>query len=430
MASKGFSLSFSLILFLVSVCMANGGPVATSQVHSAGGAGPVYQQTDVELVSEELTFSPGMNFMEVSAIYTLYNAGEDLETAYSFPVHAMVYPEEEWYMGEFVPEDNIREFSIKQNGTELQSECSIHGDVQSAVREYGMMLSLDTCSYETELFFQAGDTSVVEVSYSVRATYEDWESTKDFFPGYENRRFTYDLSPAAFWGNGRAGNFTFTLDCRELFAMGGTVVETPGGGRWITEKLFLMDAPDFPMDSLPPLLIAWESREAAMGSYLQSHIISPERYTVTVSSSLGEGYGGENLIDGDLQTAWSEGAAGTTGEWILIEFEPGVSVGWVGIIPGYARSEHIYTANARPREAKVVSSLGNNRSTYDQEIGERSWEELAWGTPFSGYAEVFNRGESFPFEWIRITFTESIPGTEYQDLCVSELVVAGWNEAE
>ncbi len=85
-----------------------------------------------------------------------------------------------------------------------------------------MMLSLITCSYETELSLQAGDTTVVEVSYSVRATYEDWESTKDFFPGYENRRFTYDLSPAACWGNGRAGSFTFTLDCRELFAMGET----------------------------------------------------------------------------------------------------------------------------------------------------------------------------------------------------------------
>ncbi len=60
--------------------------------------------------------------------------------------------------------------------------------------------------------------------------------------------------------------------------------------------------------------------------------------------------------------------------------------------------------------------MGNNRSTYDQEIGERSWEELAWGTPFSGYAEVFNRGESFPCEWIRITFTGSIPGAVYQDL--------------
>lgn len=429
MLKRRFS-SYSMVIFLVSVCHANGGPIETSQVHSAGEPGPEFVHRDVELVSEELVFSPGMNFMEVTAIYTLYNPGERLETSYAFPVHAMVYPEDEWYMGEFLPENNIKGFSIKQNGTELYSECSIYGDDQSVVREYGMMLSLITCSYETELSLQAGDTTVVEVSYSVRATYEDWESTKDFFPGYENRRFTYDLSPAACWGNGRAGSFTFTLDCRELFAMGGNVVETPVGGRWITEKLYRMDAFDFPMDSLPPLLIAWESREAAMGNYLQDHIISPERYTVTVSSSLGEGYGGENLTDGNLQTAWSEGAEGTTGEWILIEFEPGVSVSWVGIIPGYAGSEHLYTANARPREAKVVSSMGNNRSTYDQEIGERSWEELAWGTPFSGYAEVFNRGESFPCEWIRITFTGSIPGAVYQDLCVSELVVAGWNEAE
>lgn len=121
-----------LVAFLVfsaaSVAFSNGGPVATSQVHSAGGAGPAYQQTGVELVAEDLTFSPGMDFVNVTAVYTLYNPGEYLETAYSFPVYATVYPEEEWNMGEFVPEESILDFTIKQNGTELQSECSIYGD--------------------------------------------------------------------------------------------------------------------------------------------------------------------------------------------------------------------------------------------------------------------------------------------------------------
>jgi hypothetical protein len=116
--------------------------------------------------------------------------------------------------------------------------------------------------------------------------------------------------------------------------LGGNTVEIPEGANWITEKLVEMKMENFAMDSLPPLVIAWESREAAMSSYLENHIIPPEYYTVTISSSLGEGYGGENLTDGNLETAWSEGAEGTTGEWILIEFEPGVRVSWVGIIPG------------------------------------------------------------------------------------------------
>ncbi len=334
MASKGRSLS--VILFLVSVCMANGGPVATSQVHSAGDGDPTFQQTDVELVSEELTFSPGMDFIDVTAVYTLYNAGEPLQTGYSFPVYAMVYPEEEWYIGEFVPEDNIIGLTMKQDGIELQSECSIYGDDQSAVREYGVLMPLMICSYMTELSFQAGDTSVVEVSYSVRATYEDWETSKEFFPGREDRRFTYDLSPAAFWGSGWAGSFTFTLDCRELFAMGGTVVETPEGGRWITEKLYRIEALDFPMDSLPTLFLSWESRMATKAIHLENHRISPDDYTITVSSSLGEGYGPENLSDGNLENAWCEGENGITGSWILIEPAPGVNVSWIGIVPGYA----------------------------------------------------------------------------------------------
>ncbi len=71
--------------FPVSYVHANGGPIETSQVHSAGEPGPEFVHRDVELVSEELVFSPGMNFMEVTAIYTLYNPGERLETSYAFP---------------------------------------------------------------------------------------------------------------------------------------------------------------------------------------------------------------------------------------------------------------------------------------------------------------------------------------------------------
>lgn len=420
-----------LVAFLVfsaaSVAFSNGGPVATSQVHSAGGAGPVYQQTGVELVAEDLTFSPGMDFVDVTAVYTLYNPGEYLVTAYSFPVFAMVYPEEEWNMGEFVPEESILDFTIKQNGTELQSECSIYGDDQSAVREYGMTLPLMICSHVTELSLQAGDTTVVEVSYSVRATYEDWETSKEFFPGYEDRRFTYDLSPASFWGSGRAGSFTFTLDCRELFAMGGTVVETPEGGRWITEKLYRIDALDFPMDSLPTLFLSWESRMASKAIHLENHRISPDDCTITVSSSLGEGYGPENLSDGSLETAWCEGEEGVTGSWILLEFEPGVNVSWIGMVPGYAKSEHLYHTNARPLAAQVVLSMDGRELTWDNGIDRIEWEDIQWGPGMARYAYVFNRGESFHYDWIRITFTEALPGEEYEDLCVSELVVAGWN---
>jgi len=415
------------VMAAASMSYANGGPVATSQVHSTGDSGPVFQHTDVELVSEELLFSPGMDFINVTAVYTIYNSGDHLETSYAFPVYAMVYPEEDWYMNDFVPEDNIEGFSILQDGTELQSEYSVYSNDQSAVREYGMTLSLLECSYVTELSFQAGDTSVVEVNYSVRAAYEDWESSKEFFPGYEDRRFTYDLSPAAYWGNGRAGTFTFTLDCRELFAMGGTAVETPEGGRWITEKLYRMEAESFPMDSLPTLFVSWETRMAAKTAYLESHRISPENYTITVSSTLGEGYGDENLSDGSFETAWCEGEDGITGSWILIEFDPGVNVSWVGIVPGYAKSEHIYYANARPSAADVVVSRDGRGSEWEEELREIHWENIQRGPLMASYARVFNRGESYFYDWIKITFAEAIPGTEYEDLCVSELVVAGWN---
>ncbi len=414
-------------LMAISMSFANGGPVETSQVHSAGEPGPEFVQRDVELVSEELLLSPGMNFMDVKATYTLFNAGGSLETGYAFHVNAFEY--REYHLGEFDPAESIRDFCITLNGEELPFEFAIVRAGET-VKYYDTFLRLVNCFGVTNLELAGGDTSVVEVSCSIRASYEDWETSKDFFPGFEDRRFTYDLSPAANWGSGRAGSFTLTMDCRELFAMGGTVVEAPQWGRWITEKLYRMEAENFPMDSLPPLVIAWESREAAMSSHLENTFVSPENYTITVSSSQGGGYGGENLTDGNLDTAWSGAAEGTAGEWILMEFQPGVNIGWVGIVPGLAAGEHLLASSAKPRKVMVNTNLEDYHSMDSVEVREVTWEEITLGTPVRRYAEVFNRGESYPYEWIRITFTEITPGTESENLCVSELVVAGRNHTE
>jgi hypothetical protein len=206
-------------LMAISMSFANGGPIETSPVHSVGEPGPEIVQRHLELVSEELVFSPGMNFMDVKATYTIFNAGASTETGYAFPVIALEYPEDEGFPGEFDPAHNIWDFSIAINGEDLPVEFIITRDSDMIISEYSIPLGLVDCYGVTSLELAGGDTSVVEVSCSIRASYEDWETTKDFFPGYEDRRFTYDLSPAANWGSGRAGSFTLTIDCRELFAL-------------------------------------------------------------------------------------------------------------------------------------------------------------------------------------------------------------------
>ncbi len=420
---------FSLVFVLsASTLLANGGPWQTSPVFGSGEAGPAnFIQRDVEIVSEFLEFTPLINFVEVNAIYTLYNYGEDLLTGYCFPVTSVILPEENWYSGEFDPNHDIQNFRIFHDGIELPITFLEAVQSTSTVNEYGYTVQAGNHMYTTELEIPAGDTTEVEVSYFLRATYEDFETTKDFFPSYEDRRFRYDMRPAAFWGNGTIGKFSMIINSAELHASNGSMQTLPEGGVWLDADHYSITEEYLNLNSFPQINFAFESRSALSAQFLERNRVSPDCYTVTASSELQGDYGPGNLSDSNLSTTWAEGVEGTTGEWILLNFEADTHVAWVGLVPGYAKSEYTYTANARPLEALVeVSIEGTHVSSYKIEIPEVPLETILEGSIYEVLREVYNRGESFPLSSIRITFEGTAPGSEYDDLCISELVVASF----
>ncbi|MCK5133968.1 MAG: hypothetical protein KAR40_17695, partial [Candidatus Sabulitectum sp.] len=264
--------------------------------------------------------------------------------------------------------------------------------------------------------------------YLLRATYEDFEVTKHFLPTYANRSFVYDLRPAAWWGDGTVGIFTMTVNAEELHAMNGSIQILPEGGQWLDDNHYTVSEQHLNFRSNPEISFSFESRIAASTDFLEEHRMSPDNYTVTVSSELGANYGSSNLSDNDPSTTWAEGAEGTTGGWILIQFEPGTYVSWAGLLPGYAKSEYTYTANARPLEATVEVDIQSNSSShpYTYSIPAIDWEIIERGFNCDMFWAAFNRGESYQVRSIKITFTDVIPGTEFEDLCISELIIAAF----
>ena len=417
----------------VQLAFGNGGPIETSPVFGAGEGGPdLYVHRDVVLVSEELVFTPGISFVEVDVSYVLYNSGENLETGYCFPVTALNTPDENSYTENFNPEYDVQNFTITLNGVELPVELFLSGERESVAIPYGYSAEVSTHLYTTDLEIASGDTAVVQVSYSLRATYEDFQTTKNFFPSYEDRMFTYDLAPASWWGDGAAGSFFMVIDAGPLHTVGGTMLEVPDGGEWVQDDIYEIRAGSYQLESASPMYFSYESRLASAGDYLEEYTISPENYTVTTSSSLGSEYSTANLTDGDLSTAWSEGADGTGDQWILIEFDRSVSISWVGIAPGYMKSEYTYYANARPQgiDVEITYQERTYPETWDSDVAEISWETIQEGFTVDIYREVFNRGEWYPVKSLKIIFRENIPGEEFEDLCVSEIIVAGWNSLE
>lgn len=423
---KHYIVCFILFLITVPTVHANGGPFETSPVFGSGEGAPLeFVPRDVEIVSEHLVFTPNMNFVAVDVTYTLYNYGDDLQTGYCFPVTAMIIPEEDRYSELFNPEYDVQDFRIIQDGIELPVELILTEESDTTVTDYDYETPVGTHLFTTQLAIAAGDTTEIEVTYLLRTTYEDYDDNKDFIPSYTDRSFRYDLRPAAWWGDGTAGIFTMTLDAEELHRVYGSMQILPDGGQWLDDDHYTIREESLNLGSLSELFFSFESRTAAATDFLEEHRVSPDSYTVTVSSELGANYGSFNLSDNDLSTAWAEGAEGTTGGWILIEFDPETRIAWVGLVPGYAKSEYTYTANARPLEARVeiVYNLHSSDS-YNSEIPVLTWETIDRGFSTRMFWEVYNRGESYEVRSIKITFTDTVPGTEFEDLCISELIVA------
>jgi len=425
---KNYIVCFIAFLTTVSTVLANGGPFETSPVFGTGDGAPVqFVKRDVELVSEELVFTPRINFVEVDVTYVLYNYGEDLQTGYCFPVTAMIIPEEERYSALFNPESDVQNFRILQDGIELPVEFMLTEESDTTVTDYDYETPVGTHLFTTQLAIAARDTTEIEVTYLVRATYEDFDNVKHFLLNYQDRSFRYDLKPAAFWGDGTAGAFTMTVNAEQLHRMYGSMQILPEGGEWLDDDHYTISEQNLNLESLSELFFSFESRIAASTEFIEQHRISPENYTITVSSELGASYGASNLSDNDFSTAWAEGEEGTTGSWILIEPDPGIEISWVGLVTGYAKSEYTYTANARPIEAVVgVNTFYPENVT----IHAIDWEIIERGFNRDVFWEAFSQGSIYDITSIKITFTDVIPGTEFEDLCISELVVADWLPTE
>ncbi|MCP3969289.1 MAG: hypothetical protein GY717_03020 [Rhodobacteraceae bacterium] len=133
-------------------------------------------------------------------------------------------------------------------------------------------------------------------------------------------------------------------------------------------------------------------------SYCVSSVLAPQS---------GNNYGPENLWDGDDRTAWCEGAAGTTGEYLRINVQGGPEFRRLWFDNGYAKSEKAFYRNARPRLIEITTDTGY-RGQY--QLPDRS-VEYAIDLPQPAYREVL------------IRILDVYPGTHYRDTCLNGVFV-------
>ena len=118
-------------------------------------------------------------------------------------------------------------------------------------------------------------------------------------------------------------------------------------------------------------------------------------------------YGPYMARDGDLVTAWNEGAPNDgVGEWIQLEAPEKQKVSGLRIATGFQKTEEIYSQNRRPRDITISFEDG---TTYNALLDDALGYQII----------TFNR----PVETriVRITINSTYKGKYFDDCCISEV---------
>ncbi|OFW57520.1 MAG: hypothetical protein A2133_01995 [Actinobacteria bacterium RBG_16_64_13] len=145
-------------------------------------------------------------------------------------------------------------------------------------------------------------------------------------------------------------------------------------------------------------------------SSLATGVIRPtsSNASSTLDATSTNSYRVTNLVDGDLATAWNEGAEGAgLGEWVRFEFSRQMVLTRIEIANGYQKDDERFLGNPRVRSLKVEYSNGTT-----QLVDLLDTKQFQAITP---------TGQ--PVEWVKLIIVSVYAGDEWEDTALSEVRV-------
>ena len=156
--------------------------------------------------------------------------------------------------------------------------------------------------------------------------------------------------------------------------------------------------------------------------------------SISASTTL-DGYPAENMLDHDLTTTWAEGEGGLGREsTITLRAAGPARVHGIRFGSGFLKSVSLLEENARPISYTIIL---DGKTTI---VGGAGWpdaitplhledpyssESIIDGTDYQGYSytDSVSFGKEFIASEIVIRIQEIMPGTRYDDTCISEIYV-------
>lgn len=142
---------------------------------------------------------------------------------------------------------------------------------------------------------------------------------------------------------------------------------------------------------------------------------------LNVKSKDGATYHVQNLIDGKMETAWVEGVDGTgIGETVYLEFDEIKKISEMDVYPGFLKTKYRYTVNGQPTKLLIEWDGGQTElflNRIDAGMNEEPFEtkELP--------VEKLNFEKPAETSFIKLTILESVRGSKYEDIAISEIVI-------
>jgi hypothetical protein len=143
-------------------------------------------------------------------------------------------------------------------------------------------------------------------------------------------------------------------------------------------------------------------------------LATPSASSVLPSDRWGT-YHAWSVIDGRLDSPWTEGVAGPgIDEWVMLTFPGKIEVWAIGLDAGYDRDADLFRANNRIKRALLVFSNG-------EQVEVTLSDKQGMQTTVLARAP----GPSIETTYVKIVIKEVYPGTRYDDTCLGEIEVLG-----
>lgn len=434
---KNFVFWISIMLSTTHL-LANGGPIEWSTVMKTGKV-QLLSNDYVDLIKEDLSIVIDGDYSSVRANYVLLNRNSDLDTiTYGFPVDVM---QDAWEDGFIFNNQDLPEISFMLDGKPLSIKKHIDLAINFFELNNGSSHRIRRHWFLVDLILPVKANYNLDVSYKVKNHFIDDAFSKFFFRIYDKRQFFYDFSPAASWGRGQVNELNITADLSKVYCPENSIKISGINLTRNANGIYTSSIQNLNLKNINLFSIQYENTFNRMAEVIKKYDLTKRDVkNIMASSTLKGNYNCSNLIDRDFHSAWSEGANNSgIGERIVIDLNDSY-LGAICLVNGYTKSEETYYNNNRIKKAKIEFEVFSERNArkdgykeYFSEFQEVDFPDLPYKTINENYfTELItiaaDMGDSnLKFKKITITILDVYRGKKYNDTCISEIYLLGYD---